>query len=183
MILRSGSIAIMLVCLVGCGEGAGPGAAESNPAPAPVAASEVPPVQTDISVDLSGLTVHPLWKPAKVQPVEGGYSLKTRDGSGHFSAVLDLPETSRIAGSGIVRVGLVLSKGVLILSMTVPGDNVVSKSQRVVVLESPDDQTIDIPVAELGEPLSILFANGNGNGASEAVIKSVQVLPGAVPAP
>jgi len=53
----------------------------------------------------------------------------------------------------------------------------------VVAQEWPDDQTVDIEVAQLGDPLSVLFANGATNGASEVIVKSVQVVPGAKATP
>jgi hypothetical protein len=97
--------------------------------------------------------------------------------------MLDLTEESRVPGLGIVRINLQVVKGTIVLSMVVPGDAATQKSSQVVAQEWADDQTVDIEVAQLGDPLSVLFANGATNGASEVIVKSVQVVPGAKATP
>ncbi len=181
MVFRRSLCSALLLCLTGCGDvdpkigetEAAPGAAE--PTTAEIAAKPA----AAVSLDIKGLDSRPYWAPAKVDDVEGGRRLRTGDGSGAFSALLDLSEEARVPGPGIVRINLQVIKGAIVLSMAVPGDAATQKSSPIVAQEWPDDQTVDIEVAQLGEPLTVLFANAAKNGASEAIIKSVQVVPGA----
>lgn len=181
MLLRVGVIFVGLVGLVACGDS--PNAPAKDTAAAPetlgVAPPLVPPPEvfaTDIPVDLVNLETDPSWTPAKVEVVEGVHTLKTHTGSGGFSAIVNLPPSARVPGAGFVRVELQVKKGALLLTMTALGNSAVSKSSAAVAPEGPSDQVVDLAVADLNEPLSVLFSNGSDKGQSEAVIRSVHVM-------
>jgi hypothetical protein len=185
MVFRLSLIPVFLLCLTGCGD-VSPKVEEVEAAPvaAEVATAENAAKPADaVSIDIAGLDSRSYWAPAKVEDVEEGRRLLTGAGSGAFSAMLDLTEESRVPGLGIVRINLQVVKGTIVLSMVVPGDAATQKSSQVVAQEWADDQTVDIEVAQLGDPLSVLFANGATNGASEVIVKSVQVVPGAKATP
>jgi hypothetical protein len=178
MPLREVLLCGFVLTLAACGDGSGANRAEEAAVETP-APAETAPTPKEVAVDLGEMKVDPGWAPAKVESVEGGRRLTTRKGYGDFSAVLDLPDSARLEGPGVVRMDLMVTKGALVARMAVPGDSVASKSAQTVVPAWPESQVAEMEVANLNEPLSILFANGSQDGASEAIIKSVQVLPGA----
>jgi hypothetical protein len=182
MPLREVLLCGFVLTLAACGDGSGANRAEEAAVETP-APAETAPTPKEVAVDLSEMKVDPGWAPAKVESVEGGRRLTTRKGYGDFSAMLDLPEPGALVGPGVIRIDLVVSKGALTARMAVPGDSVASKSAQTVIPAWTESQVAEMEVANLGEPLSILFGNGSQEGASEAIIKSVQVVPGAKASP
>ena len=139
------------------------------PAPPPAITGD-----TIAFLELSTMTSHDDWSPARVAHAADEVLIESHPSNGGFSAQIDLPENVREQGPGVVRVWMRVRTGQFLVWAIGLGDASIARHPHIGVPRSPHDVLIEIPLEDLAAPTSILFANG-GSGPSVATVRAIEV--------
>ncbi len=124
-----------------------------------------------------------VWHGAVAEPAApSGVSLTTAPGYGEHSATVVIPAEMNVSGPGEVVLTLKVASGMFQFWVS-------KKDEARNVLSDNGPRTIDLPastrinlkVADLSQPMWVMFANASPKGVSKGVIESIEVWTGSAP--
>ncbi len=126
-------------------------------------------------LDIATMVSQPYWSPAKTDHIGGKAHITSFPGSGGYSAQIDLPEAVRLSGRGVVRIWIHVTAGEFNISAIAWGDSSTVLREPLLVRSSEKEKLIELDLAELSIPTSLLFANASGSGPSAAVVRAIEI--------
>jgi hypothetical protein len=127
-------------------------------------------------LDIATMVSQPYWSPAQTDHIGGKAQITSFPGSGGYSAQIDLPEAVRLSGRGLVRIWIHVTAGEFTVSAIALGDASKVIRAPLLVRGSEKEKLIELDLADLSTPTSLLFANASGDGPSTAVVRAIEIV-------
>lgn len=143
-----------------------------NPRPAPPIETRA---QTIGWIKLASIATSPMWAPATVEPNGPAIRIVSFPGSGGFSAIVDVPDEMRRSGPGMIRVWIKVEKGAFMVWLIKRQDSSVALQQPKTAAENGGSVLIELELADLDSPASVIFANASSDGPSIATVEAIEV--------
>lgn len=138
-----------------------------------------PPISADARsvgwLDLSTMATSPVWSPATVRAAKSGAKITSFPTGGGFSAIIDVPDGLRRSGPGMIRVWIKVEKGAFMVWVIKRQDSSVALQQPKTAAENGGSVLIELELADLDSPASVIFANASSDGPSVATVEAIEV--------